>query len=383
MRNNNIGYTEHVYNAIRYPFKSTKNVFKHRVLNKNTRKKFNTYIEPGLEVIDYGLRRIPRGLNIGAYTLGKIPYNIAEYMNPGSTPGSTTSSNNGSFENNFENNSGSNPNNGVEEFKKNEPELKPSNELYDIEKYGKLNDNTYYLWNLLKLDQKNAYNKLNIIKPTLFVGNEFRDYIFNYINKPCKFIVNFDNTDYDSKFLWNFIYKKLRQDIIYDLKTTIKDLRVDPKKQNRKHNNNKPINKLIQRSTKERQQITNYLFSEYNGKTKFHICENKKNIIFYKPDILDILIDLANKSGLFVIKDQNYLLEKYSCTWTNGQDDYIESFIKILHGTTTECELKRETGMIYHNNVPYNNNNLISDDYNYLLHLLYDEFLKTINKKLI
>uniref|UniRef100_A0A6C0EVL5 Uncharacterized protein n=1 Tax=viral metagenome TaxID=1070528 RepID=A0A6C0EVL5_9ZZZZ len=367
MLNTNIGYTEKVYNAIRFLFKYTKNVFKNRAFNNNTRKKFNNYIEPGLRLVDYGFRQIPRGLNRGAYTLGKIPYNIGRNMNPDS------------IESKFEYNTGFNnpkPEFGVEVSKENEPVIKPSNELYNIETYGILTDNTYDLWSLLKLDQTNAFKQLGIVKPSKFKGNEFRDYIFNYINKPCKFIVNFDITDYYSKFLWNFIYINFRQDVDYDLNTTIKVLQVDKIKQNRK-NNNKPKYKLKQRSTKERQHITNYLFSEYNGKTKFHICKNKTNIIFYKPDILDILINLANQTGLFVNIDINDVLENYSCTWTNGQDDYIKSFIKILHGTTKSCDLKSETGKKYDNFNAYNN--IIITDYDYMLQLLYNEFLSAIN----
>jgi hypothetical protein len=81
----------------------------------------------------------------------------------------------------------------------------------------KLDDGTEFLWMFLKNDDdiklklKEKFPVLNNLFPKTYYftdSSDFRDYLHNYINKPCKIIINFDNTKYYDIFKKMFIFDK-------------------------------------------------------------------------------------------------------------------------------------------------------------------------------
>jgi len=198
----------------------------------------------------------------------------------------------------------------------------------------KLDDGTEFLWMFLKNDDdtklklRKKFPILNdlfpFIKTYSFIDfSDFRDYLHNYINKPCKIIINFDNSIYYD------IFKKM--------------FRFDKE--------DKP------RTIEEQNKIVKYLFSEFKGETNFYICSETNNILFYKVRELELILKITNKQKYFFYGDYsaNDILSKMCIFYTEEElSDYPRSYciyyyILMLFGSTTECDMNQINGKKIHN----------------------------------
>ena len=196
----------------------------------------------------------------------------------------------------------------------------------------KLDDGTEFLWMFLKNDDdiklklKENFPVLNDLFPFIKTysftkSNDFRDYLHNYITKPCKIIIDFDNREYYNIFKFNFIHNKYG---------TLRDIT-------------------------EQNKIVKYLFSEFKGETKFHICNNThySNILFYKVRELDIMIRITNEKNYFGGTSKmtiNKILQ-LSCNFITPEKlrnkhslYYFFYYILMLFGSTSQCDMKQING---------------------------------------
>jgi hypothetical protein len=184
----------------------------------------------------------------------------------------------------------------------------------------KLSDNSQFWWSFLKSNDKlkdairSTHFEINKMFPKMYTfGNDFRDYIYNYINKPCKIFINFDKNR-EGKYFTNLFINKLNG---------------------------------IPRERDEQQIIANFLFSEFTGKTDFLICDDNSNILFYKVDELKLILDITNKyfEVLITMSDIKRIMCHYISpeNLNSNSDPYVHSnfyYIMLLFGSTIQCNMK-------------------------------------------
>jgi hypothetical protein len=184
----------------------------------------------------------------------------------------------------------------------------------------KLSDNSQFWWSFLKSNDKlkdairSKHFEINSMFPKMYTfGNNFRDYIYNYINKPCKIFINFDENR-EGKYFTNLFINTLNG---------------------------------IERERDEQQIIANFLFSEFEGKTDFLICDDNSNVLFYKVDELKLMLDITNK--YFEIPITMSDIKRIMCQYISPEnlnsnvDPYIHSnfyYIIMLFGSTLQCNMK-------------------------------------------
>ena len=185
---------------------------------------------------------------------------------------------------------------------------------------SKLSDNSQFWWSFLKSNDKvkhtirSRHPEINIMFPQMYTfGNNFRDYIYNYINKPCKIFINFDENR-EGRYFTNLFINKL---------------------------NGNP------REKDEQQIIANFLFSEFEGKTDFLICDDNLNVLFYKVDELKLMLDITNK--YFEVPITMSDIKRIMCHYitpeelNSSTDPYVYSnfyYIIMLFGSTIQCNMK-------------------------------------------
>ena len=184
----------------------------------------------------------------------------------------------------------------------------------------KLSDNSQFWWSFLKSNDKlkdairSKHFEINAMFPKMYTfGNNFRDYIYNYINKPCKIFINFDENR-EGKYFTNLFINKLNG---------------------------------LPRERDEQQIIANFLFSEFKGSTDFLICDDNSNILFYKVDELKLMLNITNK--YFEVPITMSDIKKIMCHYISAEnlnsnnDPYIHSnfyYIIMLFGSTMQCNMK-------------------------------------------
>ena len=216
--------------------------------------------------------------------------------------------------------------------------LKRYKKTYDPNTILNLSDSTDCFWYFLKYDEdvKDHLRGMNREIYRMFPkilkmneGNDFRDYIHNFLNKPCKIFLNFDNTSTENYFRDIFIYKTTYNG---DTRTMTK----------------------IKRTKEEQSTIVDFLFSDFPTKVDFFICGNESNVLFYKPEELNLMIKITNKYFPITMMD----IQRMLCTYITGDsiisssNPFIHSefyYIQMLFGSTLQCDMKRINSTPLHN----------------------------------
>ena len=217
--------------------------------------------------------------------------------------------------------------------------LKKLKKTYDPNSILNLSDNVDVFWYFLKYDEdvkdqlRSMNREIHIKFPKTLEeineGNDFRDYIHYFLNKPCKIFLNFDNTSKGNYFRDIFIYK-----------TT--------------YNGYRRTITSIKRTKEEQCTIVDFLFSDFPTKVDFFICGNESNVMFYKPKELELMLEITKKYFPITMMDIKRMLCKYitrdDLISASNPFVYIEFYyIQMLFGSTVQCDMKRINSTPLHN----------------------------------
>ena len=77
---------------------------------------------------------------------------------------------------------------------------------------------------------------------------------------------------------------------------------------------------------------------------EYFICDNFRNVFFYKEEILNEFLNILNQYDVFDNTLSINKLLNLSCTWDINRDEIEEYLIHILFGSTNKCNWQSEDG---------------------------------------